>query len=58
MLSIRVRPREIERLKRVADDRDITVAELVRTCLSAVMLQDLMAVELPAVKRSVEAGHV
>jgi hypothetical protein len=57
-LSIRVRPREVERLKQLADDRDVTVAELVRICLSSVMLQDLVAVELPARKLPVEAGHV
>jgi hypothetical protein len=58
MLTIRVRPREIERLKQVASDRDLTVTELVRASLSALMLKDIMAVELPVVKLPVEAGHV
>jgi hypothetical protein len=56
-LSIRVRPREVERLKQLASDRDITLAELVRTCLSSVMLRDTLAVELPVRKLPVEAGH-
>jgi hypothetical protein len=56
-LSVRLKPREAEQLKQVADGRDVAVAELVGICLSSVMLKDIMAAELPAAEQPVEAGH-
>jgi hypothetical protein len=56
-LSIRFRPREIERLKQAAIAQDLTVTELIRGSLWSLMLKDMMAVELPPAKQPVEARH-
>jgi hypothetical protein len=56
-LSVKVKAREKAHLRAVADAKDISLAELVRRSVAAMLLQELTAVELPAQKLPVEAGH-
>jgi hypothetical protein len=56
-VSVKMRAREKAHLKAVAAEKDVTVAELIRRSVAAMLLQDLTAVEIPAPKSPAEAGH-